>query len=235
MVDAIDSSTLIRMMNNILKVIEANEDYLTSLDAEIGDADHGINMVRGFRLVHERVSALNDPSVEEVLNTVGMAVMEGAAGSAGALYGMFFTGGGASLQGRKNIDKVALASVFTSGYAAMLEMSGGTKPGEKTIIDALDPAVKSLNESVGDSSVNLIGALGRAVAAAKSGLESTIDLVATKGRAAYLGERSRGHQDIGATTMYLIIRTMCDTLEGRIGVKVVKYAQSGAIIAETNL
>jgi dihydroxyacetone kinase-like protein len=235
LIESIDSSTLIRMMDNILTVIEANEGYLTSLDAEIGDADHGINMVRGFRLVHERLSALSDPSVEEVLNIVGTAVMEGTAGSAGALYGMFFIGGGTSLHGQKVINKMALASVFSSGYAAMIEMSGGTKPGEKTMIDALDPAVKSLNESAGDASVTLTGALGRAVAAAKRGLESTINLVATKGRAAYLGERSRGHQDIGATTMYLIIRTMCDTLEGRIGVRVVKYALSGAIVEETNL
>jgi phosphoenolpyruvate---glycerone phosphotransferase subunit DhaL len=235
LIDCIDSSTLIRMMDNVLLVMEANEGYLTDLDAEIGDADHGVNMVRGFRLVHDRLHALSDPGVEEVLNTVGMAVIEGVAGSSGVLYGMFFTQGGASLQGRKVIDKSALASFFSSGYSAIVDVSGGTRPGEKTMIDALDPAVKSLNESAGDVSATLTVALERAVEAARGGLERTIDLVATKGRAAYLGERSRGHQDIGATTMYLIIRTMCDTLEGGVGVKIVKHAMNGAILEEANL
>jgi dihydroxyacetone kinase-like protein len=235
MPDAIDSKTLIRMMDNTLAVIEANEGYLTSLDAEIGDADHGINMVRGFQLVHERLEGLGDPSVGEVLNTVGMAVMEGTAGSAGVLYGMFFTQGAATLEGMKEIDKVALATLFSAGYSAMVEMSGGTKPGEKTMIDALDPAVKSLNDSARNPNITLTKALDEAVAAAKVGLESTIDMLATKGRAAYLGERSRGHQDIGATTMYLIIRTMRDTLQGKTGVKVIKHAPSGAILEETHL
>jgi phosphoenolpyruvate---glycerone phosphotransferase subunit DhaL len=235
MTETIDSPMLIRMMDNILAVMEANEEYLTGLDAEIGDADHGINMVRGFQLVHERLAGLSDPSVSDVLNTVGMAIMEGAAGSAGVLYGMFFIQGSASLQGKNAIDRASLASVFSTGYAAMVEMSGGTKPGEKTMIDALDPAVRSLNASAGDADVTLHGALDKAVNAAKGGLESTIDLVATKGRAAYLCERSKGHQDIGATTMYLIIKTMHDTLEGRVGVKVTRHATSGAIFEEVYL
>jgi len=235
LIDAIDSKTLIRVMDNILAVIEANEGYLTSLDAEIGDADHGINMVRGFQLVHERLSALGDPSVSEIMSTAGMAIMEGAAGSAGVLYGTFFMQGGAALEGKSIIDKEALASLFSVGYAAMVEMSGGTKPGEKTMIDALDPAVKSLNESANNPSITLSYALDGAVAAAKTGLASTIDLIATKGRAAYLGERSRGHQDIGATTMYLIMRTIRDTLRGETGVRITKHAPSGAILEETPL
>jgi dihydroxyacetone kinase-like protein len=233
--ETIDSKTLIRVMDNILAVMKANEGYLTSLDAEIGDADHGINMVRGFQLVHERLSALNDPSVSEVMSTAGMAIMEGAAGSAGVLYGTFFMQGGAVLEGESAIDKEALASLFSAGYAAMVEMSGGTKPGEKTMIDALDPAVEYLKESANNPSITLSHALDGAVAAAKTGLESTIDLIATKGRAAYLGERSKGHQDIGATTMYLIIRTIRDTLEGRIGVRVAKHAPNGAILIENPL
>jgi dihydroxyacetone kinase-like protein len=233
--DTIDVKTLITAMDNTLAVIEANEAYLTSLDAEIGDADHGINMVRGFQLVHERLSGLSNPDVAEVLGTVGMAIMEGAAGSAGVLYGMFFTQGGAILEGKNEIDKAALASMFSAGYAAMVEMSGGTKPGEKTMIDALDPTVKSLNESASNAGITLSSALDAAVEAARRGLESTIDMLATKGRAAYLGERSRGHQDIGATTMYLIIRTMRDTLRGEKGVKVTRHAPSGAILEETPL
>jgi dihydroxyacetone kinase-like protein len=234
-VDQIDSVTLIRMMNNIFQVMMANEGYLTRLDADIGDADHGINMVRGFTLVHERLLILNDPDVEEILSTVGMALMEGAGGSSGALYGTFFVQAAQPLHKKKVIDKIDLSLIFSAGYTAMIEMSGGTKPGEKTMIDALDPAVKSLKESAYNEEVTLLGALKSAVAAARSGMESTIGLMAARGRAAYLGERSIGHQDIGATTMYLIIRTMLDTIEGRIGVRVAKYGSDGAILEETNI
>jgi dihydroxyacetone kinase-like protein len=226
---------LIRMMNNILDVMTANEGYLTRLDAEIGDADHGINMVRGFTLVHERLASLVDPDVETVLTTVGMALMEGAGGSAGALYGTFFAQGGQSLHGLNGMDKRALALLFSSGYAALQEMSGGTKPGEKTMIDALDPAVRSLNESAGNNRVTLGEALDMAIGAARRGMQSTIGLVATKGRAAYLGERSVNHQDIGATTTYLMLRTMDDTFNGRSGVRVTKYGTNGMILEEENL
>jgi dihydroxyacetone kinase-like protein len=222
-------------MDNIFKVMMANESYLTRLDAEIGDADHGINMVRGFTLVHERISSLVDPDVELILSTAGMALMEGAGGSSGVLYGTFFAQGGQPLHGKKGIDKRDLTLLFSSGYAAMQEMSGETKPGEKTMIDALEPAVRSLNESAGDDRVTFGGALYRAVGAARKGMESTIGLVATKGRAAYLGERSVGHQDIGATTTYLMLRTMLDTFNGRIGVRVTKYGSDGMILEEENL
>ena len=231
--DVIEPQILIRMMENILTVMTVNEDYLTRLDSEIGDADHGINMVRGFQLVHQRLRCLDNPDVETVLSTVGMSLMEGVGGSSGALYGMFFSQGALQLQGKRRIDRRDLALFFSAGYAAMVDMSGGTKPGEKTMIDALDPAVKSLNESARDDGLSLTTAFQRAVVAAKTGLESTIDLVATKGRAAYLGEMSRGHQDIGATTMYLIIRTMRDTFEGKVGVKVTRHASSGVILEET--
>jgi dihydroxyacetone kinase-like protein len=222
------------MMDNILEVMMANEGYLTRLDAEIGDADHGINMVRGFTLVHERLSSLVDPDVEAILTTVGMALMEGAGGSSGALYGTFFAQGGQPLHGEKGIDKRNLALLFSSGYTAMQEMSGWTKPGEKTMIDALDPAVKSLNESAGDDRVTLGEALDRAVEARK-GMESTTGLMATKGRAAYLGVRSVGHQDIGATTTYLMLRTMLETFNGRTGVRVTSYGPDGTILEEENL
>ncbi len=223
------------MMDNILEVMTVNESYLTRLDAEIGDADHGINMVRGFTLVHERLSNLVDPDVEAILTTVGMALMEGVGGSSGALYGTFFAQGGQPLHGSKGVDKKHLALMFSSGYSAMQEMSGGTKPGEKTMIDALDPAVRSLNESAGDDRVTLGGALDMAVDAARKGMESTTRLVATKGRAAYLGERSVGHQDIGATTTYLMLRTMLETFNGRTCVRVIRYDSSGTILEEENL
>jgi dihydroxyacetone kinase-like protein len=233
--DKIDSTTLILMMDNILAVMAANEGYLTRLDAEIGDADHGINMVRGFTLVQDRLSSLANPDVEAILTVAGMALMEGVGGSSGALYGTFFAQAGQTLHGSKGIDKRNLALLFSSGYAAIQEMSGGTRPGEKTMIDALDPAVRSLKESAGDDLVTLRGALDRAVSAARKGMEGTVGLVATKGRAAYLVERSIGHQDIGATTMYLILRTMLDTFNGRTGVRVTRYGSDGTILEEENL
>ena len=103
--DIIEPPVLIRMMENILTVMTANEDYLTRLDSEIGDADHGINMVRGFQLVHSRLKVLDNPDVEAILNTVGTSLMEGSGGSSGALYGIFFISGAQQLHGKRGIDK----------------------------------------------------------------------------------------------------------------------------------
>jgi len=231
----IDANTLLKIMKNTLKVMEANEEYLTKLDAEIGDADHGINMVRGFKLVNERLSSLNNPDVGTILNTTGMALLETVGGAAGPLYGMLYIKGGESVQGKKEIDKKDLAMLLEAGLEGVQTIGGGTVPGEKTMVDALDPAVKVLKESAERGDESLVDVLEKAVKAAREGMQKTIPLIAKRGRASYLGERSIGHQDPGATSTYLILRTILDTLKGKIGVKVSKYGSDGAILEETYL
>jgi len=235
MVETIDVDMLLKIMKNILKVLEANEKYLTKLDADIGDADHGINMVRGFKLVNERLSSLNNPDISTILNIAGTALLETVGGAAGPLYGMCFIQASESVQGKKEIDKKNLATLCEACLKGVQTVGGGTVPGEKTMVDSLDPAVRVLKESAERKDESLVGSLEKAVKAAREGVQKTIPLVAKRGRASYLGERSVGHQDPGATSTYLILRTILDTLKGKIGVKITKYGSDGAILEETYL
>lgn len=233
MAETINAEILLKIMRNTLRVLEANEEYLTKLDADIGDADHGINMVRGFKLVNERLQALNNPDISTILTTTGMALLETVGGAAGPLYGMCYMQAGESVRGKREIDKKDLAILLEECLKGIQMIGGGTVPGEKTMVDTLDPAVKTLKALAGSENVTLVEALEKAVEAARIGMQGTIPLLAKKGRASYLGERSIGHQDPGATSMYLILRTMLDTLKGRIGVKVEKYGPDGSILEET--
>jgi len=232
-VDVISAEALRRVTENTLKVMKANEKYLTDLDAEIGDADHGINMVRGFGLVNDRVSSLNSPDVGKILETAGIALMEAVGGAAGPLYGMLFIKASAIVRGKTEINKRDLAALFEAGLIGVQTIGGGTVPGEKTMVDTLYSVVEALKELADDESATLMMALEKAAEAAREGMKRTISLIAKRGRASYLGERSRGHQDPGATSAYLILRTILDTLNGKVGLKVKNSGPDGVILEET--
>ncbi len=230
--DVITVADLLKVMKNTLEVMKVNEMYLTHLDAEIGDTDHGINMIRGFNLANSRLSSLANPDVGAIMNTVGKALLEGAGGTAGALYGTLYLEASKQALGKMQIDKTDLAAMFEAGLMGVQRMGGGTVPGEKTMVDALAPAVNELKKMADHEDVSLGVVLARATEAAREGMNKTIQLVAKKGRARYFGQRSLGHQDIGATTTYLILRTLLDTLEGKIGIRITKYGSDGAILEE---
>lgn len=226
----ITADVMLKIMKNTLEVMKQNEKFLTDLDAIIGDADHGVNMVRGFTLVNERLASLNNPDVGTIWNTAGMALMETVGGAAGPLYGFLYLQASNPVKGKREVGKEEIAAMIHAGMKGVQQIGGGTVPGEKTMVDALDPAVKVLKEVVNDENVTLIAALEKAVEAAKKGMKDTIPMLAKKGRASYLGERSIGHQDPGATSTYLILQTMVDTLNGKTGLKVKKYGSDGAIL-----
>jgi dihydroxyacetone kinase-like protein len=230
--DVITANLLLKIMKNTLEVMKANEKYLTRLDAEIGDADHGINMVRGFSLVNNRLSPLTNPDIGIILNTVGMALLETVGGAAGPLYGMLYIKGSQPVRGKTEINKKDLAALLEAGLIGVQTIGGGTIPGEKTMVDALDPAVKVLKESTNNDDITFMMALEKATEVAREGMKKTIPLIAKRGRASYLGERSMGHQDPGATSAYLILQTMLDALNDKVGLKVTKYGTDGAIIEE---
>lgn len=230
--DVITANLLLKIMKNTFEVMKANEKYLTRLDAEIGDADHGINMVRGFSLVNNRLSPLTNPDMGIILNTVGMALLETVGGAAGPLYGMLYIKGSQPVRGKTEINKKDLAALLEAGLIGVQTIGGGTVPGEKTMVDALDPAVKVLKESTNNDDITFMMALEKATEVAREGMKKTIPLIAKRGRASYLGERSIGHQDPGATSAYLILQTMLDALNGKVGLKVTKYGTDGAIIEE---
>jgi dihydroxyacetone kinase-like protein len=189
-------------------VITEQKDYLTELDSIIGDADHGANMHRGFDAVVKKMPTVEDKDIGTILKTVGMTLLSTVGGAGGPLYSTLFIQAANTLNGKTEMD---LADWYTALNAARngVVRLGKAELGDKTMVDAITPAVESLAESVKNGQ-DLNEALKVSAKAAEEGMKATIPLVARKGRASYLGERSAGHQDPGATSSYLLLQTAAD-------------------------
>lgn len=192
--------------------IEGQKAYLTELDSAIGDADHGINMNRGFKAALEKLEAAPPEDVASVLRTVGMALVGKVGGAAGPLYGTMFLEMGKAASGADRLDGSAWAGVLRAGIDGV-RTRGKAELGDKTMVDALEPAYAALNEAAA-AGAGLGEAMKSAVEAAREGMEATIPMVARKGRASYLGERSAGHQDPGATSSHLLLATAAEVWNG---------------------
>jgi dihydroxyacetone kinase-like protein len=202
-----DAQTIRRWIQESARVLAEQRQQLTDLDAAIGDADHGVNMDRGFKAAVTRVESLPaDATPGTILRTVGSAVMSSVGGASGPLWGSAFRRAGQSLADAAEIDGPALAEALDEAVQAMQKL-GGAQPGDKTMIDALMPAVGTLRAGIEDGR-SAADALTAAVTAAEAGRDATIPLQARKGRASYLGERSIGHQDAGATSAVYILRAL---------------------------
>jgi dihydroxyacetone kinase-like protein len=194
------------------KVLAENKDYLVQLDAAIGDADHGANMDRGFQAVMNKIPDMADKDIGTLFKTVGMTLLSTVGGAGGPLYGTFFIQAGSKTSGKIELTLEDWATTLEAALNGVM-MRGKAEPGDKTMVDALLPAVNALKQAVADQAP--IGdALQRSAEAARQGMESTTPLVARKGRASYLGERSAGHQDPGATSSYLILKAAADSMAG---------------------
>jgi dihydroxyacetone kinase-like protein len=185
------------------------KDYLTELDSAIGDADHGINMVRGFGAVVADLPAAPAGDIGGLMKAAGKKLMSTVGGASGPLYWGYFTKFGNTVVGKPEIDFPEFVGGLVAGVAD-IQARGKAEPGDKTMLDALLPALDALRagRDRGDAPAD---ALAAAVAAAEQGMLATIPLVARKGRASYLGERSAGHQDPGATSSHLLLKAMADT------------------------
>jgi len=192
------------------KVLEENREYLTQLDAAIGDADHGINMERGFKKVVSQLPELAQKDLGEIFKGTGMALISSAGGASGPLYGTFFMRAAGVVAGKQEMSLADLAAVWQAGLSGLVER-GRAQPGDKTMVDALTPGVEVLVKASQDYA-GLAESLQLAVDAVEQGMKATIPLQAKKGRASYLGERSIGHQDPGATSSYLMIKALSETL-----------------------
>jgi dihydroxyacetone kinase-like protein len=190
-------------------VIAENREYLIELDAAIGDADHGANMDRGFQAVLKKLTEVADKDIGAIFKAVGMALVSTVGGAGGPLYGTFFLQAGASTAGKTELILSDWTAALESAVNGVI-LRGKASPGDKTMLDALLPAVESLKKSVG-SGEGFVNALQASAEAARQGMLATIPLVARKGRASYLGERSAGHQDPGATSSYLLLKAATDT------------------------
>jgi dihydroxyacetone kinase-like protein len=207
MSSSIDAKVVRSWVQEAARVLGEQRDLLTDLDAAIGDADHGVNMDRGFRAAVARVDGLGaDVSPGAILRAVGAAVMSSIGGASGPLWGMAFRRAGQQLGDVSEVDGPALASLFDQIVQAMRQL-GGAQVGDKTMIDALAPAAETVRARV-DTGIGLAEALTAACEAAEAGVQATVPLQARKGRASYLGERSIGHQDPGATSASLIVRAL---------------------------
>lgn len=201
---------VVAWLKTFTAVIAENKQYLTELDSAIGDADHGINMDRGFQAVLGKLdSAATGDDIGALLKTVGMTLVSTVGGASGPLYGTLFLQLAAATAGKSELtaeDWSAALGAAVSGVQAR----GKAELGDKTMLDALIPARDTFAAAVADGA-ELPAALRRSAEAAEQGMTATIPLVARKGRASYLGERSAGHQDPGATSSYLLLRTAADS------------------------
>ncbi len=182
---------------------------LVRLDTAIGDGDHGTNMDRGMRKAVEKLEGVEGGDIGAALKAVGMALVSSVGGAAGPLYGTLFLQMGSALAGREELDLAGWTQALQAGVQGV-QARGKAQPGDKTMLDALLPALEALR---GAADAGDLGAALRASAdAAREGMEATTPLEARKGRASYLGPRSVGHQDPGATSSYLLLRSAAETL-----------------------
>jgi dihydroxyacetone kinase-like protein len=193
----------------VASMITENSKYLTELDSAIGDADHGANMERGFKAVMNKMPEISDKDIGTIFKTVGMTLLSTVGGAGGPLYGTFFLQAGLKTTGKMELSLADWAEALEAALSGII-MRGKAQLEDKTMVDALTPAVNALKQAV-EVNRPLAEALKESAEAAKQGMESTIPLVARKGRASYLGERSAGHQDPGATSSYMILREAADT------------------------
>jgi dihydroxyacetone kinase-like protein len=201
---------IVRWMQLYAARVAAAKDQLTELDAAIGDADHGINMDRGFGEVLMRLPELAQQDMSALLKGIGMTLLSKVGGASGPLYGTLFL---RMAQGASGHD-VLTVDEFVAGLEAGIagiQQRGSARPGEKTMVDALLPAMDSLRSGLAAGTA-LAGALAAAAAAAKAGMAATVAMQAAKGRASYLGPRSVGHQDPGATSAWMLVQAAAETL-----------------------
>ena len=182
---------------------------LVKLDTAIGDGDHGTNMDRGMRKAVEKVDGTDGDDIGALLKAVGMALVSSVGGAAGPLYGTLFLQMGTASTGREELDLAGWTAALESGVRG-LQARGKAEPGDKTMVDALVPALEALR-GAGDDGGGLADALRRSADAAEEGMRATIPLEARRGRASYLGPRSVGHQDPGATSAQLLLAVAAGT------------------------
>ncbi len=193
-----------RIMQSINNTIQDNRIVLCQLDSIIGDGDHGVTMAKGLEAAVEKLEIDNPASISGLLKTAGNAITMTIGGVSGPIFGTFFSEMGKAIDASKeSVDLKDLAAMFRVSLEKIMRL-GGAKPGDKTMVDALEPAVKDIEIS-STSTVDIKTAMESMAKAAKKGAESTKDMISLKGKSSYSGERSLGYEDAGANTVYFIL------------------------------
>lgn len=209
--ETIKQSQLITWLEKTAQYMQNNKELLTELDSAIGDADHGFNMERGFNKVLGKIEELKqNQDISSLLKNTGMTLISSIGGASGPLYGTFFLQASLVVKDKTELTLEDLKTSIESGLKG-IKSRGRASVGEKTMVDVLEPVVTSLTTSV-TQNLTLSQALTNMVTEAEKGMKSTINLIAQKGRASYLGDRSIGHQDPGATSSYFILKALKESI-----------------------
>ena len=188
------------------EVFRTESDFLTGLDREIGDADHGLNMLRGFSKVVEKLPAIADKDIGFILKNTGMVLLSNVGGASGPLFGTFFLRAAQATQAHQSLTLPELQQMIREGAEGVVGR-GKAEPGDKTMCDVWLPVAESLERSAAQN-LSLPAALDAASLVAEQAVQATITMQARKGRASYLGERSIGHQDPGATSAMFMVQML---------------------------
>jgi len=211
------TAAVLAVIEAVAERIDDEEEYLTDLDSAIGDADHGTNLSRGFAAARDQTADMDDADPAAVVKTAGTALISEVGGASGPLYGGSIMSASTELAGGLDAES---SIAFAEAYLEKVQDRGDARVGDKTMVDALVPAVHTYKKSIEEDDLPPLTALSKAVAAAERGVEYTVPLRAKKGRASYLGWRSVGHQDPGATsTLYIleeVLAVASDHLDGEI-------------------
>lgn len=200
------------VISTMAQTVIDNEKHLCELDAYVGDGDHGRTVARGFRAVQEYLTAAEENDFCTLTSKCGKILGKSMGGAIGPIFESVFTGFAEGCEDVDDIDVKRLSIMFANGLEEA-EFLGGAKEGDKTLIDTLGPAARSLSDSA-DKGLSMVQALEKLTSVAKNACLSTTDMIARKGRAKFLGEGSRGHQDAGATTMFLLIEAINKAYKG---------------------
>ena len=201
---------LIAWLSRFTQLVTENRGYLTELDSAIGDADHGSNMARGMTAVMEKIAAAPSTAIDELFKQVGMTLVSSVGGASGPLYGTFFLRFGTTAGAVTELDGAALAAALRAGLGGIVAR-GKAELGDKTMFDAMSPAIDAFDSEVA-SGAEVAASAAVAFAAAEQGRDATKPLVARKGRASYLGDRSADHLDPGATSTALLFQALSEGL-----------------------
>lgn len=211
MTASIGTEQMMRLLEKVARDVESAQEHLTELDAAMGDGDHGVSMTIGFRAVRKALATTSETSVPGLLLQAANTFQAAAGATVGALLGAGVRGAANTLTGKAQFGPQELSGSFRAALDTVMKL-GGAEPGDKTLVDCLHPATVAAETAVRDGK-DAFGALRSALEAAEQGMESTRQLVARKGRASRLGERTRGHVDPGAASCFLILRSAVEFLE----------------------
>lgn len=205
---SVSRDDLLAWITSLQAVYNANKEYLTELDSAIGDADHGINMNRGFTTALSELQKTEPDTPNNLLKTVAMSLIRTVGGASGPLYGTFFMRASAAVSNKTDLDNHDLIAMFEAGVEG-IKQRGKAELEDKTMIDAWMPALNAM-QAAAERGASIAEMMAQATAAAQQGMESTTPLQARKGRASYLGERSIGHQDPGATSTHMMLKAAAE-------------------------